>query len=253
MAGSSSRRPRATAPKTPLPKLARRGDGTGLRLKRGTGRGAENPEAPITGLPGSTPRPPPRTLFTFSSLATVPEVHSIGASGRSTTDGTAGGPLGLTSPGPLLGNRRLHSASRFGAGMSPNSSMRALQCMKTAGEFGGSKENSDGISHPSTRYISLIAATSSSSTLWPSRHPMMPNKPPTYPIIPPRSPKHPQDGLQRRPPDSTEILPYEGQISEHLRDVISEAMFPQIQDPSLTPHHRASLTGGFPSCHRNLE
>ena len=92
MAWSSSRYPLATDLKTPFPKLARRGDGTGFRLKRGTGRGAENPEAPITGLTGSTPRSLPGTLFIFSSLATFPEVHSIGASGRSTTDGTAGGP-----------------------------------------------------------------------------------------------------------------------------------------------------------------
>jgi hypothetical protein len=35
--------------------------------------------------------------------------------------------------------------------MSPNSSMRALQCIKTAGELGGFKENSTGISHPLTR------------------------------------------------------------------------------------------------------
>jgi hypothetical protein len=34
--------------------------------------------------------------------------------------------------------------------MSPNSSMRALQCIKTAGELGGFKENPTGISHPLT-------------------------------------------------------------------------------------------------------
>jgi hypothetical protein len=33
----------------------------------------------------------------------------------------------------------------LGAGMSPNSSMRALQCIKTAGELGGFKENSTGM------------------------------------------------------------------------------------------------------------
>jgi hypothetical protein len=38
--------------------------------------------------------------------------------------------------------------------------MRALQCIKTAGELGGFKENSEGISHPLTLHTSLIAATS---------------------------------------------------------------------------------------------
>ena len=93
---------------------------------------------------------------------------------------TAGGSPELPDPRLLTtGNRRLHNASLFGAGMSPNSSMRALQCIKTAGELGGFKENSDGIAHPLTLHTPLIAATSTGFTLWPSRHPMVLTRPAT--------------------------------------------------------------------------
>ena len=73
----------------------------------------------------------------------------MGSSGFTTLGLTAGGSPELPIPRLLAnGNRRLHSATLLGAGMSPNSSMRALQCINTAGEFGEFKENSDGISHP---------------------------------------------------------------------------------------------------------
>jgi hypothetical protein len=74
--------------------------------------------------------------------------------------------------------------------MSPNSSMKALQCISTAGEFGGFKENSDGISHPLTRQTSLIAATSPSYTLWPSRHPIVLSSPVSYKNRSPPDPPH---------------------------------------------------------------
>jgi hypothetical protein len=54
----------------------------------------------------------------------------------------AGGSPELPDRLLTTGNRRLHNASLLGAGMSSNSSMRALQCIKTAGELGGFKENS---------------------------------------------------------------------------------------------------------------
>ena len=107
---------------------------------------------------------------------------------------TAGGSPELPDPRLLTtGNRRLHNASLLGAGMSPNSSMRALQCIKTAGELGGFRENSEGTSHPLTLHTSLIAATSTGFTLWPSRHPMVLISPATYPN---RSPPDPPRTLR---------------------------------------------------------
>ena len=92
--------------------------------------------------------------------------QSMGSSGFTTLGLTAGGSPELPNPRLLAnGNRRLHSATLFWAGMGPNSYMRALQCINTAGELGGFKENFEGISHPLTLHTSLIAATSTGFTL----------------------------------------------------------------------------------------
>lgn len=71
------------------------GDGTGVRLKSGTCRGAEIPQALVTEARGATPRPSPRTILTDPPLAIFPEVQSIGSFGRSTMNLTSGESPGL--------------------------------------------------------------------------------------------------------------------------------------------------------------
>ena len=110
--------------------------------------------------------------------------------------------------------------------MSPNSSMRALQCINTAGELGGFKENSDGISH-----TSLIVATSTGFTLWPSRHPMALSSPAAYPNRYPPDPPSTQDRLQCRRPDPPKILSRATQVPENLGDVCLHTVSPQVSDP----------------------
>jgi hypothetical protein len=58
---------------------------------------------------------------------------------------------------------------------------------------GCGKENSDVITHPPTRHTSLIAATSTGFTLWPSRYPMALSSPAAYPN---RSPPDPPSTLR---------------------------------------------------------
>jgi hypothetical protein len=55
--------------------------------------------------------------------------------------------------------------------------VRASALQTIAGELGELKENSEGIAHPLTLHTSLIAATSTGFTLWPSRHPMVLSSP----------------------------------------------------------------------------
>jgi hypothetical protein len=92
--------------------------------------------------------------------------------------------------------------------MSPNSSMRALQCIKTAGELGGGfKENSEGISHPLTLHTSLIAATSTGFALTLQASDGTQQSCNVAKQVPSRSP---QDRLQCRRPDPPPCDPSPG-------------------------------------------
>ena len=168
-------------------------------------------------------------------VVNVSWVQSMGSSGRSTLGRTVGGSPEFPNPRlPANRNRRLHSPSPLGAGMSSNSSMIALQCISTAGEFGGFKENSNGISHPLTRQTFLIAAISPGFILWPSRHPIVLSSPFAYTN---RSPD---------PPNTRRIVCKADALTPPK--VLPRA----LQVPLATSSHRTPHSGGVPGCHRSL-